>query len=1271
MGTEHKVASLPALLLSLILGVLGIILLLSTLGRGGIVFASQEGNMVVHSTCKVLGLLGSRATTTITNRVDPPDADTGDVVTITFVVAGLGVESVDVVLVQDISGSMLETGTPSGQTRLDLVKAAAITFVEEMADVDRVAIVAYSTTARLVLPLTLDTDASVSAIHSLEAQMDSRTNIGDSIQAGYEELINSARYHPRTVKAMVLLSDGSANMPPEDPEFHALHWAEAVGKRGITIYTIGFGQEVNDTLMQDIAYLSGGEYYRLPDGTDLGKIYQEIALGLRNFTIMEILPPGVDLDCALLPSDWQCIRSEGFTSITIPINNSEFLAGDCLTRSFKATVNLDPGYKGPIIAAGSAICWDGPGGRTCHSLANPSMSLGGRKVTGVIFEDLDRNGRFDADENVLSDVVVTTSDGLTSETDISGIYLFRTSAEPTLTVAVSVPIHYTTTTIAAIDIPPVSGTYLSDFGLYPTIEAISLNMVYIEPSPDLHGDSATLHYSIVNKNQHSDITSGTVQIVDSLNRTLDQKGFDLEPGGTIALSSPYFTVPRDTTITLTAVATYEISGGLSVSDHAVAILTSCPTDVYEIDNSARDATLLYPNHPQLHDFSQPGDKDWAGVRVQSGDRSLYTFTARPLAPDGVPISLTLHWTDTPLSTSNLNDPRSPVQISKILSCAAADGCGYFLQTQSPESGCWTDYELWVERTDWDEELDVVDKDSLPTTTAVLTQGSSLDEAGPAAAGAGGLVIHRWALTILGILVGGLALVAVGYAWWQPRQVLKMLLQILVSPGAVYRLLYGGGCRLLETRLLGMLSRALEPVDSTASEAIFAFLKLRQSQKENRKRALENWTRAMQQREAAHPSDLGGTLLSLQNILAALRETTIHEIGQSDFAARRSGDSIILSYEGEELDLEASLLATRAASSLLRLDNTTSMLRAYVVEAGPRKGRPVLDQASRALEQIERQTARLSDPESIALRLTAIHWLDLLRQERKRRRLEVSSSAYIVGRPITEPNLFFGRDEEMRRILSAVQNDSVMIYGPRRIGKTTVLHQLDAQLRSQPIAGCWFVPVFANLQAVSENDLFSTLVEATHRQVAQNSFDIPHLRLNNDRSTQYTYLDCQLDLGVIIQTIKNRWSDFEIRLVWLLDEVDKLLGNNQLRQVELRTVGQAPSVSRYLRFVLAGVRPLRDLEDYGSPFYNIFTNVELGPLSTEDATKLIASPVQGQYEYRGDAISLIIRGSNAEPYWIQYLCREILTMAVAQERRQIVAQDVQAALRNMPPEFPHR
>jgi uncharacterized repeat protein (TIGR01451 family) len=470
VSMRRRVNSLKALLLSLILAAVGTLLLLSILRAEAVVSASQGENKLNNSTRDALDSIAASAASTsvqITKTVEPTNPDTGGIVTICFTIGGLGPQRVDVVLAQDVSGSMVdpvEAGVT--QTRLAASQAAACAFVNSLPSMDRTAVVSYSTSASLAQPLTTTKNAITRTLYDLTAT--GWTNIGEGISVSHRELITSPRYLSYTAKTIILLSDGIANRPvnTQTARQYAEDQADAASRDNIRIYAIGFGGDADEELLQNIADISGGKYFFAPDADVLETIYITIALELHNLVIVDLLPPGVETDCSQWPDGW-CIKGpSGVTTITYPISNS-LLISDPAVICFTATVNLDPNDKGPINLPGSEICYQDSKGETiCEEFDNPPVVVGGRKIMGHVFYDENTNGQQDAGEVGAPDVVVRTSTGLTTTTDVSGSYVLRTSSEPAISVTVEVPTGCVTTTPISKNISPISGTYVVDFGIY-------------------------------------------------------------------------------------------------------------------------------------------------------------------------------------------------------------------------------------------------------------------------------------------------------------------------------------------------------------------------------------------------------------------------------------------------------------------------------------------------------------------------------------------------------------------------------------------------------------------------------------------------------------------------------------------------------------------------------------------------------------------------------------------------------------------------------------
>lgn len=471
MGAEHRVDSLKALILSLILAALGTILLLSILSRGTVVSASQGENTLNDSTRDALDSIAAATASTgiqITKTVEPTNPDTGGIVTICFIIGGLGPQRVDVVLAQDVSRSMgdpVEGGVT--QTRLAASQAAACAFVNSLPSMDRAGVVSYSTIAYVAQPLTTTKSSVIGTINALTVT--GGTNIGEGIRVSHRELMTSPRYLTYTAKTIILLSDGQATLPEGNAEEYAREQAQAAGRGGIKIYTIGFGSDADEELLQAIANASGGKYFFAPDADVLETIYLTIALELHNLVIVDLLPPGVDTDCSQWPDGWCTKGPSGVTTFTYPISNS-LLISDPAVICFTATVNLDPGYHDEINLPGSKICYQDSEGQTiCEPFENPTVTVSGRKIAGYVFYDANTNLQRDAGEAGIPDVVVRTTTGLTTTTDISGSYVLRTSSEPAISVTVGIPPGSRATTPISRHVPPLSGTYPLDFGIYEDV----------------------------------------------------------------------------------------------------------------------------------------------------------------------------------------------------------------------------------------------------------------------------------------------------------------------------------------------------------------------------------------------------------------------------------------------------------------------------------------------------------------------------------------------------------------------------------------------------------------------------------------------------------------------------------------------------------------------------------------------------------------------------------------------------------------------------------
>jgi hypothetical protein len=184
------------------------------------------------------------------------------------------------VLVIDVSGSM--EGFP-----LDRAKEAARTFVDNVRANDAIAIVAFSSSVRLLQPFTTDKELLKSVIDSLVASGETAL-----YQAAFSA-VEVAAGAPSTRHAVILLSDG-AEYGGESTVGRgaALESALAVG---VPVYTIGLGFGADRTYLQELSAGTNALFYESPTGEELVSIYADLAALLSSQYVIT-LNVGVPLD---------------------------------------------------------------------------------------------------------------------------------------------------------------------------------------------------------------------------------------------------------------------------------------------------------------------------------------------------------------------------------------------------------------------------------------------------------------------------------------------------------------------------------------------------------------------------------------------------------------------------------------------------------------------------------------------------------------------------------------------------------------------------------------------------------------------------------------------------------------------------------------------------------------------------------------------------------------------------------------------------------------
>ncbi|MNO77120.1 von Willebrand factor type A domain protein [compost metagenome] len=186
----------------------------------------------------------------------------------------------DIVLIIDNSGSMQETDPD------DRRYEAAKSLIGQMDSSKQVAVIVFNDQPELIQPFVRVRDEGVknevyAAIDALEPT-DSGTDIGEALQSTMEQI----KGQPGSRGAMaILLSDGVS----------AVNTAGVLADyqdRGVAVNTIGLGLSSpggnieGATLLNDIAVLTGGQYYDVEDASNLTFVFQKIYDNLDERTLV-------------------------------------------------------------------------------------------------------------------------------------------------------------------------------------------------------------------------------------------------------------------------------------------------------------------------------------------------------------------------------------------------------------------------------------------------------------------------------------------------------------------------------------------------------------------------------------------------------------------------------------------------------------------------------------------------------------------------------------------------------------------------------------------------------------------------------------------------------------------------------------------------------------------------------------------------------------------------------------------------------------------------
>lgn len=280
-------------------------------------------------------------------------------------------------------------------------------------------------------------------------------------------------------------------------------------------------------------------------------------------------------------------------------------------------------------------------------------------------------------------------------------------------------------------------------------------------------------------------------------------------------------------------------------------------------------------------------------------------------------------------------------------------------------------------------------------------------------------------------------------------------------------------------------------------------------------------------------------------------------------------------------------------------------------------------------------------------------LAVRRSLRRRRMLRRRFNPFIAGPPVLDPKLFVGRHALIDRVLATVPNNSLLLLGERRIGKTSTLHRLRARLPRLDHPRFCFVPVSVDLQGVAEEAFFATVAEAVGEAIGDE-------RMSAARAADgYDSRELVRDLRRVLPTVTCP-NGRQAKLVLLLDEIDELNGYSHRTNQRLRSLFMRGFADQLVA-VAAGVGIAREWDHEGSPWYNFFEELEVGPIDMAAARSLVIGPLGGVIAIDDGAVERMLEQADGRPYILQKLALAAVQRVHEDHRSRITVEDVEAVL----------
>ena len=328
-----------------------------------------------------------------------------------------------------------------------------------------------------------------------------------------------------------------------------------------------------------------------------------------------------------------------------------------------------------------------------------------------------------------------------------------------------------------------------------------------------------------------------------------------------------------------------------------------------------------------------------------------------------------------------------------------------------------------------------------------------------------------------------------------------------------------------------------------------------------------------------------------------------------------------------------------------------------------------------LDGLLRELTRSNEPYAARFRPIAAEWRRVVAAQSRRLAEEAElrqeiDNPYIIGVPLTEQQeIFIGRHDVSARIEQLLldrRRPPLLLYGQRRVGKTSLLNNLGRLLPST------IVPLFVDLQGPASRAqdslgfLYNVARSLARSAQRQRHVNLPSLSREALAVDPFTHFEEWLD------KVEAALGD-QMALL-MLDEFEVLAGAlAKGRFDEEAVLGMLRHLIQHrprFKVLLSGSHTLDEFQRWAGYLINVQV-IHIGFLRQTEARQLVEQPVKDfALRYRPVASRRVLTLTRGHPFLVQLLCAEIVALKNEQPpavRRLATLADVEAAI---PPALAH-